>query len=203
MTDNHHTNNGHQRLALHDSVQIYYNGADELRLRKGVWNFEEAILTFAGLSDAHKDTLVKIFDQFQDGTGVDAERLPDEHNLTQLEREQIVQTLDALQANDYVSDGNDADARHFLTQLLGGITDYAPGQNGVFEQIAVYKNGSLYKSAYRTLPPNGILASGSDTVGITIQDKCSGTDVYTAYVNSPCNATILNSTNTWFMGTMV
>jgi len=137
MTDNHHTNNGHQRLALHDSVQIYYNGADELRLRKGVWNFEEAILTFAGLSDAHKGTLVKIFDQFQDGTGVDAERLPDEHNLTQLEREQIVQTLDALQANDYISDGNDADARHFLTQLLGGITDYAPGQNGVFEQKPV------------------------------------------------------------------
>ena len=75
--------------------------------------------------------------------------------------------------------------------------------SGVFEQVAVYKNGSLYKSAYRTLPPSGNLASGNDTVGIAIQDKCSGTDVYTAYVNPPCNATILNSTNTWFMGTLV
>ncbi len=132
MSDSLQANNGHKPLMLHESVQVYYNGADELRLRKGVWNFEEAILTFEGLSDAHKYTLVKIFDLFQEGTGVDNDRLPNEQNLTQLEREQVVQTLDALRANDYISDGDDADARHFLTQLLGGITDYAPASSATF-----------------------------------------------------------------------
>jgi len=44
---------------LREDVQIYYNGADELRFRKGVWNFEEAVLTFEGLKQDHKDTLVR------------------------------------------------------------------------------------------------------------------------------------------------
>ena len=45
------TGNGLQgTLMLSDGVHIYYNGADEVRLRKGIWNFEEAILTFDGLS---------------------------------------------------------------------------------------------------------------------------------------------------------
>jgi thiazole/oxazole-forming peptide maturase SagC family component len=124
MTDNSKANDAQKTLILRDSVQLYYNGADELRFRKGVWNFEEAILTFEGLSKDHKDTLVKIFNLLQDGGRVDRERLPNEQNLTQLEREQITQTLDALRAKDYVSDGDDADARHFLNQLLEGTTEF-------------------------------------------------------------------------------
>ena len=124
MTDSLKANDAQKTLMLREDVQIYFNGADELRLRKGVWNFEEAILTFEGLSKDHKDTLVKMFNFLQDGSGVDSERLPNEQNLTQLEREQVAQTLDALRAKDYVCDGDDADATHFLNQLLGGTTEF-------------------------------------------------------------------------------
>jgi thiazole/oxazole-forming peptide maturase SagC family component len=112
-------------LKLREDVQIYYNGADELRLRKGVWNFEEAILSFEGLSKDHRETLVTMFSLLQDGEGVDSEHIPNEQNLTQAEREQIGQTLDALRAKDYVFEGDDADVRRFLSQLLGGAADYA------------------------------------------------------------------------------
>ena len=124
MTDSFKANDAQKTLMLREDVQIYFNGADELRLRKGVWNFEEAILTFEGLSKDHKDALVKMFNFLQDGSGVDSERLPNEQNLTQLEREQVAQTLDALRAKDYVCDGDDADATHFLNQLLGGTTEF-------------------------------------------------------------------------------
>jgi thiazole/oxazole-forming peptide maturase SagC family component len=113
-------------LMLSDGVHVYYNGADELRVRKGIWNFEEAILTFDGLSTDHKESLVMLFTLLQDGRGVDTERLPNEENLTQLEQQQVVQTLDALRSNDYVSDGEDADGRRLLNQLLAGADEYAP-----------------------------------------------------------------------------
>jgi thiazole/oxazole-forming peptide maturase SagC family component len=124
MADSFKANSAQRTLMLREDVQIYYNGADELRLRKGVWNFEEAILTFEGLSKDHKDTFVKMFNLLQDGRGVDSERLPDEQNLTQLEREQVAQTLDALRAKGYISSGDDADARRFLNQLLDGTAEY-------------------------------------------------------------------------------
>jgi len=126
MTDDRDVRNAKNTLMLREDVQVYYNGADELRLRKGVWNFEEAILTFDGLSEDHKATMVKIFNLLMDGSGVDSEVLPNEQNLTQLEREQVVQTLDALRGRQYVSAATDADARAFLNQLLGGTTDYLP-----------------------------------------------------------------------------
>ena len=56
------TANGSQKtLMLSDGVHIYYNGADELRLRKGIWNFEEAVLSLDGLSKDHKESLVTLF----------------------------------------------------------------------------------------------------------------------------------------------
>ena len=125
MPNNLNANGSKKTLTLRDGVQIYYNGTDELRLRRGVWNFEEAILTFEGLSKDHKDTLVKMFNLLQDGREVDCEGLPNEQNLTQLEKEQVVETLNALRAKDYVSDGDDADARRFLNQLLDGTAEFA------------------------------------------------------------------------------
>src|SRR6266568_163634 len=104
MSDSSTANGSQKTLMLSDGVHIYYNGADELRLRKGIWNFEEAILTFDGLSKDHKDSLVKLFNLLQDGQGVDADHFPDEQNLTQLEQEQVAQTLQALRASDYLSD---------------------------------------------------------------------------------------------------
>src|SRR5271157_1817383 len=135
MTDISKANEAQKTLTLREDVQIYYNGADELRFRKGVWNFEEAILTFEGLSKDHKDTLVKVFNLLQEGGGVNSERLPEDQNLTQLEREQVVQTLDALRAKDYISDGDDEDARRFLSQLLAGTADYAT--NSTFSERPV------------------------------------------------------------------
>jgi thiazole/oxazole-forming peptide maturase SagC family component len=124
MTDSSEANGAQKILILREDVQIYYNGADELRLRKGVWNFEEAVLTFDGLSKDHKDTLVKMFNLLQEGGRVDSERPPNEQNLTQLEREQVAQTLDALRAKGYISGGDDANARRFLNQLLDGVNEY-------------------------------------------------------------------------------
>jgi thiazole/oxazole-forming peptide maturase SagC family component len=124
MIEGFQANDPQTTLMLRDGVQIYYNGTDELRLRKGVWNFEEAILTFDGLSADHKESLVQLFNSLQDGTGVDSQHLPNDHNLTQLEHEQVAQTLDALRAKDYVAESSDADAKHFLTELLGGTIEY-------------------------------------------------------------------------------
>jgi|SRR5215471_4319014 len=124
MADSFKANDAQKILVLREDVQIYYNGADELRLRQGVWNFEEAILNFEGLSENHKQALVEMFNSLQEGKGVDSEHLPNEQTLTQLEREQVAQTLAALRAKDYVSEEADAGARHFLSQLLHGATEY-------------------------------------------------------------------------------
>lgn len=124
MTDGMTANGSRKTLMLSDGVHIYYNGADELRLRKGIWNFEEAVLSLDGLSEEHKESLVTLFTMLQNGRRVDAKHFPNEENLTQLEQEQVDEMLHALQSNDYVSDGEDADGRRLLNRLLGGTDEY-------------------------------------------------------------------------------
>jgi thiazole/oxazole-forming peptide maturase SagC family component len=48
-----------------------------------------------------------------------------EERLTQAEKEQVEQTIDALKANDYVGTSDDADGSRFLKEILHGATDYA------------------------------------------------------------------------------
>lgn len=127
MSDLGTTDEPPRTFVLREGVQIYYNGADELRLRKGVWNFEEAILTFDGLGAEHKETLVGVFRLLQEGAPVDGARLPGGAQLTQAEREQVSETLEALRAQAYVSEGDDSAARQFLAEILGGAAEYATG----------------------------------------------------------------------------
>lgn len=112
-------------LVLRDDVQIYYNGAGEVRLRKGVWNFEEAILTLDDLGPEHRDCLIALFAQLQAGDPVSTSDFALGQSLTQDERSNVVETLAALEANAYLSDSQDAGSGRFLAQLLGGTSDYS------------------------------------------------------------------------------
>jgi len=145
MTDGMTANGSRKRLTLSDGVHVYYNGADELRLRKGIWNFEEAVLSLDGLSRHHKDSLVALFALLQDGSGVDPAHVPNEEDLTQLERDQVVQMVDALRANDFVSDGADLDGRRLLNRLLGGTDDYVTNRASTLKPVLFFADTQSVK----------------------------------------------------------
>ncbi|MBV8943368.1 MAG: hypothetical protein JO240_16705 [Solirubrobacterales bacterium] len=125
MTDSFSANGASQTVMLSDGVTVYYNGANELRLRKGIWNFEEAILTLDDLSEEHRASLVTSVTVLRSGAWLDTDRLPNSENLTPLERDEVAQMFLALRDTDYLCDGADAKDRRLLAQILGGIDEYA------------------------------------------------------------------------------
>jgi len=127
MTNNQNGKQPDQKVRLSHGVRIYSNGADELRIRKGIWNFEEAILTFDSLSKDHKDTFVQLFELLEDGQVLNVGTLPNDENLTQQERDQVAETVEALRAQNYLQFDSDSDDQHFLYQLLGGKVDLETG----------------------------------------------------------------------------
>lgn len=46
------------RYALSDSAVVFNNQVNEIRIRKGVWNYEEAILSLEAESEAVKDLVL-------------------------------------------------------------------------------------------------------------------------------------------------
>ena len=49
-----------KNIKLYDNVSIFFNSDDEIRFRKGIWNFEEASLELSDLNDSIKEALIFI-----------------------------------------------------------------------------------------------------------------------------------------------
>ena len=59
------------RYALSDSAVVFNNQVNEIRIRKGVWNYEEAILSLEAESEAVKDLVFAAFSDLDAGKAVD------------------------------------------------------------------------------------------------------------------------------------
>ncbi|NOX62160.1 MAG: hypothetical protein GXP42_09485 [Chloroflexi bacterium] len=124
--------NNNSRIVLSDSVRIYSSGTDEIRIRKGVWNYEEAILNYGGLSENLQNAVLKLFDRLEAGQFVDVVDLMDAEQLTPEEKELFSGLIDSLRYQSYVYSEHDSDSQKLLFELLGGSATggfYAPTQH--------------------------------------------------------------------------
>ena len=55
-----------KNIKLYDSVSIFFNSDDEIRFRKGIWNFEEASLTLNDLEDNMREVVMFIVKELLD-----------------------------------------------------------------------------------------------------------------------------------------
>ena len=102
---------------LAPAVQIFSNGDNEYRVRRGVWNFEEAVLNIEDASDEIKKAVSIIFEHLGGGQEIDLQRLGELVTLEQEELAQVIDVLESLTADGYLrADGSTANIVH---QILG------------------------------------------------------------------------------------
>lgn len=117
-----HGTPGSTELVLADGVQVYSNGEDEIRIRKGVWNYEEAILDLSDVSQHQRDAVLAILEHLRSGGSVDTADLTGYGDLTTEELEQLTETIDGLSDTDYLAHADELLTKQLLYRLLGGST---------------------------------------------------------------------------------
>lgn len=110
------------RLILADNVRIFYNDKDEIRIRKGVWNYEEASLSLEDVGNSLKESFTKLFHLFDEGISVDIDSFLNEEKLVNDERNQMIQVIETLKAQNYFHSENDNLAQQLFYNILGGTT---------------------------------------------------------------------------------
>lgn len=108
------------KYVLLENVTIYYNGDDEMRFRKGIWNFEEANLCISSLQENVKSAVLHIADILDDGGVVDLQDIHKEFQLVGEEFGLIRQLMDSLEEQKYVEIENADFTKMFVKQLIGG-----------------------------------------------------------------------------------
>lgn len=106
---------------VQDNVNIYYNGDNEIRFRKGIWNYEEATLDLNWFeTDTIKDAVVDVIKNLQEGKTVDVGDFHSKYHLSSDENSCLIELLDALSEQAYLDDGSNEERDMLLKYLIGG-----------------------------------------------------------------------------------
>ena len=60
---------------LGESTEIFYNGQEEVVFRKGVWNYEEAVLDISQFDDDTGEAILAVFREISEGKAVSTDDL--------------------------------------------------------------------------------------------------------------------------------
>ena len=106
--------------AILDNVTIYFNGESELRIRKGIWNFEEATLDLSFLNESTQKAMAEVMSQLSKEQPIDMKSIYKKYVLAQDEYNNILSILDTLVEQNYLKNNSDEDVNSLLREIIGG-----------------------------------------------------------------------------------
>lgn len=105
---------------LGESTEIFFNGDSEIVFRKGVWNYEEAVMDISMFSENVQEGLLNAFREISDGGQVSTDDLFSRFNIDSGEIDNILSVFDELSEQAYLSDGREDKIKSLIKHLIGG-----------------------------------------------------------------------------------
>jgi len=106
--------------SLREDVRIYFHNDDEIRLRKGVWNYVEAMVNLRDQPPKVRTFFRHVVDRLSKEQEVDVERLASEANLLPDEASAFQKMFDDVARQGFFYASDEARIRRTLTGILGG-----------------------------------------------------------------------------------
>ncbi len=126
------------RYELMENVIVYFNGDNEIRFRKGIWNYEEANLNTAPLPDKIKEAVIRIVELFDKGEVVDLKEIHAEFRLVGEEFGLVRQLMDSLEEQKYIEKADADFVKKFVKQLIGGTVSEFIAQEKVYVRPVLF-----------------------------------------------------------------
>lgn len=109
------------RYALAEDARVFYNGKDEIRVRKGVWNYTEATLSLQGEAEPLKNAFIQIFEALNEGEAIDIEQIAEKHGLDTELKNSVLNVMAALKHQSYLKDAEEQSLGRIISCLFGNI----------------------------------------------------------------------------------
>ncbi|MGL5245361.1 MAG: streptolysin associated protein SagC, partial [Sarcina sp.] len=109
---------------LNNNLRILDNGTNEIRFRKGLWNYNEAVLDLNEESEVFKSALRNIIHNLKNGGSVKLNSL-DQFNLNNKEKENLINIFSALYQAAMMCSKDERDINDELDKVLLGDLRHA------------------------------------------------------------------------------
>lgn len=108
---------------LDEDLRILYNNSNEIRLRLGMWNYNEAILDISSFSDEFKESIKISFSKMKSDKGLEVLEI-ENYNIKEEEKENLKQLLSELEQAGMIYDKKHLDIKEKINNvLLGNLTE--------------------------------------------------------------------------------
>ncbi|CRF31834.1 streptolysin associated protein SagC [Brachyspira suanatina] len=91
-----------KNIKLYDNVTIFFNSNDEIRFRKGIWNFEEATLGLNDLNDNIKEALIFFAKELFDDKLISFENIVKKFSLNEKDSNFLDEIISSLIGNRFL-----------------------------------------------------------------------------------------------------
>lgn len=105
--------------ALNEGVRVFRSG-DEIRFRKGVWSFNEAIVRLTGQGESVVRFFGAVYEELARGREADADAIGGEVGASAEEIASYCGLLENLKRQQYLHDADQRDVARVVSALLGG-----------------------------------------------------------------------------------
>ncbi|GAA0732292.1 streptolysin associated protein SagC [Clostridium oceanicum] len=112
-------NSNLKNYTLDENLRIFDNGSDEIRLRIGIWNYNEAVINLTGQSEDFKKCIRDILNKMLEGKSFETTSLK-EYNILEEEQNNIVGLFDGLVAAKMLCSKEQRELSNKITSCLLG-----------------------------------------------------------------------------------
>ena len=116
-------------MTIRESTELFFNGDTEVIFRKGVWNYEEALLDLSVFDDATQELVLDVMRTLAEGDSITAEKLLDIFGTAQESAEKVAELLEELTEQAYISNGAEDRVKELITHLIVGTASMGFGGN--------------------------------------------------------------------------
>lgn len=141
-------------IKIQDNVNVYFNGENEVRFRKGIWNYEEATLDLNWFeSEALREAVTELVKELAEGNTVNVSLYHTKYKLSAEDNSCLMELVDSLTDQEYLSDGSDDEVNLLLKYLVGGtVPDAMLGQQSdQFKQVVLISDSERIESHLKQL----------------------------------------------------
>ena len=112
---------------LGESTEIFFNGDTEIIFRKGVWNYEEALLDLTGFDEAVQETVLDLMRVLAEGGSITDRDIAERFGTDRDNAEKTAELLEELSEQAYLSNGGEERIKELITHLIGGTASMGFG----------------------------------------------------------------------------
>jgi thiazole/oxazole-forming peptide maturase SagC family component len=136
--------------ALKDGVRIFRSG-EEIRFRKGVWSYNEAIVRLGGQAEEVAQFFDLVYEALAHGRNADAGEISKEVGTSAEDITDCCEILDNLKSQQFLQDPKQKDVARTVSALFGGSVGGFEDRIGAPRPVLFFSDSPYARDAARTM----------------------------------------------------